>query len=96
MAKPSLKDALSRAAARQGNAHTTSSALAQSYSIERRTQPPSPGRQGKKAVAGFFDPAVSRLLKQIGIERDTSIQELLGEAINDLFSKHGQRNSSGP
>ena len=49
-----------------------------------------PSRVGKKTVAAHFDPAVSRQLKQIGIERDRSTQDLLREAINDLFAKYGR------
>ncbi|QSA99248.1 ribbon-helix-helix domain-containing protein [Methylococcus sp. EFPC2] len=49
-----------------------------------------PSRQGKKAVTGFFDPAVSRELKQIGLNRDLSVQALLTEAINDLLVKYGR------
>ena len=52
------------------------------------TRPPS--RVGKKAVAAHFDPAVSRQLKLIGLEADRSTQDLLGEAINDLFAKYGK------
>ena len=51
---------------------------------------PSGSRHGKKAIAGFFDPAVSRQLKQIGLEKDRSVQELLREALNDLFQKYGR------
>ena len=47
-------------------------------------------RNGKKAIAGFFDPAVSRQLKQIGLERDLGVQELMREAFNDLFEKYGR------
>jgi hypothetical protein len=51
----------------------------------------SPSREGKKAIAGFFDPAVSRQLKQIGLERgDISVQDMLKEALNDFFTKHGK------
>jgi hypothetical protein len=55
--------------------------------------PPSriPSRRGKKTIAGFFDPAVSRQLKQIALEEEgSSVQELLREAINDLFEKRGK------
>ena len=47
-------------------------------------------RVGKKTIAGHFDPAVSTQLKQIGLERDRSTQNLLREAINDLFVKYGK------
>lgn len=49
-----------------------------------------PSRSGLKTVAGHFDPAVSRQLKALALERDSSLQELLREAINDLFRKHGK------
>jgi len=49
-----------------------------------------PSRVGKKTVAAHFDPAVSRQLKEIGIPRDRSTQDLLREAINDLFTKYGK------
>ena len=49
-----------------------------------------PSRTGKKAIAGHFDPAVSRQLRQIALEEDSSVQDLLREAINDLFEKKGK------
>ena len=49
-----------------------------------------PGRRGKKTIAGFFDPAASRQLKKIALDEETNIQELLREAINDLFEKRGK------
>ena len=49
-----------------------------------------PSRVGKKTVAAHFDPAVSKQLKQIGLEHDRSTQDLLREAINDLFQKYGK------
>jgi hypothetical protein len=49
-----------------------------------------PSRVGKKTVAAHFDPAVSRQLKQLGLDRDTSTQALLREALNDLFTKYGK------
>lgn len=48
------------------------------------------GRVGMKAITGFFDPAVSKQLKQIALEEDSSIQALLREALNDLFTKRGK------
>ena len=49
-----------------------------------------PARRGKKAVAGHFDPAVQKQLNQMALDEDSSIQELLREAINDLFAKRGK------
>lgn len=54
--------------------------------------PPKPRnpRDGKKAVVGYFNPAVSRALHQLALDTDSSIQALLGEAIDDLMRKHGK------
>lgn len=49
-----------------------------------------PSRRGKKALIGYFDPSVSLQLKQIALEEGTSIQHLLGEAINLLFQCRGK------
>lgn len=49
-----------------------------------------PSRQGKKTIAGHFDPAVSRQLRAIGLENDRTVQDLLSEALNGLFEKHGK------
>lgn len=48
-----------------------------------------PSRQGTKTIAGHFDPAVSRQLRQLAIDREATVQDLLREAINDLFTKYG-------
>jgi hypothetical protein len=49
-----------------------------------------PGRRGQKNIAGYFDPAASKQLHQIALDEDTTVQELLREAINDLFEKRGK------
>lgn len=46
-----------------------------------------PARIGKKAITGHFDPAAVRQLKQLALDHDTSVQDLLREALNDLFEK---------
>ena len=48
-----------------------------------------PGRVGKISVTGYFAPAVRRQLRRLAADGDTTIQALLGEALNDLFAKHG-------
>lgn len=48
-----------------------------------------PSRAGKKALIGYFDPEVSKQLKQMTLDHDRdSVQELLREALNDLFQKY--------
>ena len=58
--------------------------------------PPSPrapspaSRTGKKAVSAYFSPTLSKALHTLALERDTSLQALLGEAIDDLLRKYGK------
>jgi hypothetical protein len=47
-------------------------------------------REGKKAVVGYYSPAVSRALHQLAVDTDSNIQALIGEAIDDLMRKHGR------
>jgi hypothetical protein len=42
------------------------------------------------AIAGHFDPAVGKQLRQLALDNDTTVQALLEEALNDLFLKHGK------
>lgn len=49
-----------------------------------------PSRQGQKMIAGYFDPTVHRQLKMMCIEEDTTIQELLTNALNALFDQRGK------
>jgi hypothetical protein len=53
-----------------------------------RSVPAPPSRAGKKALIGYYDPAVSKQLKQLGLDKDLTVQDLLGEAVNDLFQKY--------
>ncbi len=47
-----------------------------------------PSRAGKKPITGFFDPEVSRQIKKVALDKDKTMQELLKEALNDLFRKY--------
>lgn len=51
-------------------------------------KPAPASRRGLKVISGHFDPAVSRQLRQLALERDDTVQGLLAEAINDLFVKY--------
>lgn len=82
--RPSLSDALRQAS---GKAEPPRPELTPMATIKATA---TPGRHGKKTIAGFFDPAVSRQLKHIALEEGSNLQELLREAINDLFEKRGK------
>lgn len=49
-----------------------------------------PSREGRKLIAGHFDPKVSKQLKLLAVEGDTTVQALLEEALNLLFVKKGR------
>lgn len=59
-----------------------------------RTAPPSstkpfgrPSRQNTRLIGGHFPPEVSRQLRILAAEEDTTVQALLEEAINLLLAK---------
>lgn len=48
-----------------------------------------PGRVGKVNITGYFDPAVKKSLRLIQAhDPNRTVQDLLAEALNDLFAKH--------
>ena len=51
-------------------------------------QPPS--RNGKRQVAAYFPVPVQKQLKLLTVEHDTTVQNLIAEALNDLFAKYGK------
>lgn len=58
---------------------------------EKQTRVPlPPSRVGKKAIACYFDPAVSKQLKRIALDRDLSVQALLSGALATSFRSTGQ------
>jgi hypothetical protein len=78
------------------NPSSVAASAAASHAKGSQVEAPSPPpnrrnpREGKKAVVGYFSPAVSRALHQLALDTDCSIQALLGEAIDDLMRKHGK------
>lgn len=46
-------------------------------------------RKNAKHVGGYFAPAVSKQLRQIALNEDTSTQALIGESLNMLFESRG-------
>lgn len=47
-------------------------------------------REGKKLVGGYFSPAVRRGLHQLALDEGTTIQALLGEALDLLQRSRGK------
>ena len=55
-----------------------------------RLEAQAPSRRGKKALIGYFDPGVSKQLKLLALEEDSTVQQLLGEALDLLFQARGK------
>lgn len=49
-----------------------------------------PSRTGQRAVTLYVKPEAHKQLRLLGLEQGTSVQELMTEALNDLFRKHGR------
>jgi len=48
-----------------------------------------PGRGRGTFIAAHVMPEAAKQFKLLAVQRDTTVQELVVEAINDLFAKHG-------
>jgi hypothetical protein len=99
MPKPSLQEAMSRAAHRTPFGRTPEPPRAKAKKVvqepavaSERLAPQSPSRSksrvGKKVISGLFDKEVSRQLSKLAIDQDRTKEDLLREAINDLFAKY--------
>lgn len=55
-----------------------------------------PGGEGKQNITGYFPPEVKKHLRLLAADQGTTIQNLLAEALNDLFAKKGKPLVSGP
>ena len=80
--KPSLAEAL------KPHDRATATVAEPPHKYPHKSSQPA-SRAGKKALIGYFNPAVSKQLKQMVLDHDrNSVQELLREALNDLFQKY--------
>lgn len=48
------------------------------------------GRAGKKAISAYFSPEVSKAIHGLALEHDTTLQALMGEAIDLLMRQYGK------
>ncbi len=84
-----LRRAILDQAGRGSGGNRPRTAPADDAASERPARAVQPGRLGKVSVTGYFAPEVRRQLRRLAADADTTIQALLGEALNDLFAKHG-------
>ena len=54
-----------------------------------RSPSPAQARAKRKHVGGYFAPAVAKQLRLLASEEETTLQELLREALTLLFAKRG-------
>ena len=59
-------------------------------SVEASSAARAKSRATTRQIAAHFPEEVSWQLRQLAVERRTTVQSLLGEALNDLFQKHGK------
>ena len=59
---------------------------------QKSTEPPRARTRSArtKQIAGHFPEEVAWQLRELAVERRATVQALLGEALNDLFQKHGK------
>lgn len=50
----------------------------------------SPARVGKTMVAGYFSPQMAKSVKLLAVERDTTVQALIGEGLDAVLHKYGK------
>lgn len=51
---------------------------------------PTKARIGKSMVAGYFSPQMAKAVKLLAVERDTTVQALIGEGLDMVLHKHGK------
>jgi hypothetical protein len=47
-------------------------------------------RQDKRQIAGFFSAECAKQLRMLAAEQDTTVQDLIKEGLNLMFSAHGK------
>ena len=65
---------------------------------EERSEPPRARTRSAetKQIAGHCPMEVAWQLRELAVEHRTTVQALLGEALNDLFQKHGKPEIASP
>ena len=84
--KTPLIDALAQAAHGVGSAKLPPSAAPKQVGAATGAKP---YRAGRVNITGYFDPAVKQSIRLIQSKHpDRTVQDLLAEALNDLFAKY--------
>src|SRR4051812_3666120 len=89
MAKPGLQAALRSSAAGQAKGASVRSAAAAPQPVHPEAAARQPSRTGKINVTGYFPPEVKASLRLVQARHGGTLQDILAEALNDLFAKYG-------
>jgi hypothetical protein len=57
---------------------------------EKEKPPVPPSRAGQRVVTFYVKPEAHKQLRLLGVEEGASVQDLMIDALNDLFRKHGR------
>lgn len=98
--RPNLAAALHDAGARPAQGQTPAAALALVESAEavavdavpasKAVTSRAPSRAGQRAVTLYVKPEAHKQLRLLAVDAGSSVQDLMTEALNDLFRKHGR------
>jgi hypothetical protein len=84
-----LRDALNLAGQGQGSAKLAPARTQRLPPAGARPEVAKPYRAGRVNVTGYFDPAVKQSIRLIQAQHPgRTVQDLLAEALNDLFAKY--------
>ena len=90
--RPSIAGAI-REAAQAGASQPPPEPITERLSVPQAA-PPRPfqakTREGKKMIAAPIDPAARQQLKMLAAELDRKSEDLIREALRDLFTKYGK------
>lgn len=81
------KKKLSEVISQKKEKEKTAAKVSETVGTQHRNSAPS--RRGKKQIGGHYDPEVSRQLKVIAAREDKTVEQVLGDAINEYFERRG-------
>lgn len=85
--KPIDIAAFAAAARPQGDPVAKATTPAPERSEAPASRPGAPSRAGRVQIQGYFPTETRRRLKMLAAQEGRTVEELLGEAIDDLFAK---------
>ncbi len=97
--RPNLAAALHDAGARPAQGQSPVAALAlvdppaaapQDVAPATKASSRPPSRTGQRAVTLYVKPEAHKQLRLMAVDAGSSVQDLMTEALNDLFRKHGR------